>query len=60
MRPIPLLVSSNQFRSGLMAFLAGVFPIANRCEDVRHLPTYLLRDIGLDEPQSPDWERLLR
>ena len=60
MRPFPLLVPSNQFRIGVQSFLAGLFPIATRREDVRDLPDYLKRDIGLDEHRPPDWERLLR
>jgi hypothetical protein len=60
MRPIPLLVPANQFRIGLQSFLAGLFPSAVRREDLRDLPDYLKRDIGLDEHCPPDWERLLR
>ena len=60
MRPFPLLVPANQFRIGLQSFLAGLFPITIRREDVRDLPPYLKRDIGLDEHRPPDWERLLR
>ena len=60
MRPIPLLVPASQFRVGLQSFLAGLFPIATAREDVRNLPPHLKRDIGLDEPRAPDWERLLR
>ena len=60
MRPFPLLVPANQFRIGVQSLLAGLFPIATRREDVRDLPPYLKRDIGLDEHRPPDWERLLR
>ena len=60
MRPFPLLVPASQFRIGLQSLLAGVFPIANRREDVRNLPPHLKRDIGLEEHRPPDWERLLR
>ena len=60
MPPFPLLVSDHQFRTGLQAFLAGLFPLATRRQDARDLPAHLRRDIGVDEPQSPDWERLLR
>jgi hypothetical protein len=60
MRPFPLLVSSHQFRIGLQSFLAGLFPVASRREDVRDLPPHLRRDIGLDERHPPDWQRLLR
>jgi hypothetical protein len=60
MRPFPLLVPASQFRSGLQSFLAGLFPLANRREDVRDLTPYLKRDIGLDEQRDADWERLLR
>jgi len=60
MRPIPLLVPANQFRIGLQSLLAGLFPIANRREDVRNLPPHLKRDIGLDAHRPSDWERLLR
>jgi hypothetical protein len=60
MRPIPLLVPASQFRIGLQSLLAGLFPLATRREDVRDLPSYLKRDIGLDEPRPPEWERLLR
>jgi hypothetical protein len=60
MRPFPLLVPANQFRVGLQSFLAGLFPRAVRREDLRDLPDYLKRDIGLDEHRAPDWERLLR
>jgi hypothetical protein len=60
MRPIPLLVPAHQFRTGLQSFLAGLFPQAARREDIRDLPDYLKRDIGLSEHSAPDWERLLR
>ena len=60
MRPFPLLVPANQFRIGMQLFLAGLFPVANRREDVRDLTPYLKRDIGLDEQRVSDWERLLR
>ena len=60
MRPIPLLVPANQFRIRLQSLLAGLFPIANRREDVRNLPPHLKHDIGLDEHRPSDWERLLR
>lgn len=60
MRPFPLLVPANQFRIGMQSFLAGLFPVATRREDVRDLTPYLKRDIGLDEQDAPDWERLLR
>ena len=60
MRSFPLLVPANQFRIGLRSFLAGLFPLATRRADVRDLPPYLQRDIGLDERGAPDWERLLR
>lgn len=60
MRPFPLLVPANQLRFGLQSFLAGLFPVAIRRGDIRDLPDYLKRDIGLDEPRPPDWERLLR
>lgn len=60
MRPFPLLVQASQFRSGLQSLLAGLFPVANRREDVRDLTPYLKRDIGLDEQRVPDWERLLK
>lgn len=60
MRPVPLLVQASQFRSGLQSFLAGLFPVATRREDVRDLTPYLKRDIGLEEPGVPDRERLPR
>lgn len=60
MRPFPLLVPANQFRIGLQSFLAGIFPRTVRREDLRDLPDYLKRDIGLDEHRPSDWERLLR
>ncbi len=60
MRLIPLLVQRHHFRVGWLSFLAGVFPALHRREDIRHLPPYLKRDIGLDEHRPPDWERLLR
>lgn len=60
MRPFPFLVPANQFRIGMQSFLAGLFPVATRREDVRDLTPYLKRDIGLDEQDAPDWERLLR
>jgi hypothetical protein len=60
MRPFPLLVPANQFRIGLQSFLAGLIPYAVRREDVRDLPDYLKRDIGLNEHSAPDWKRLLR
>ena len=60
MRPVPLLVQASQFRSGLQSFLAGLFPVATRREDVRDLTPYLKRDIGLEEPGVPDRDRLPR
>ena len=60
MRPLILLVPANQFRIGVQSFLAGLVPLAARREDVRDLPPYLQRDIGLDERRPPDCERLLR
>ena len=60
MRPFPLLVPASQFRVGVQAFLAGLFPYSTRREDVRDLPDHLKRDIGLNEASAPDWERLLR
>ena len=60
MRPFPLLVPKHHFRIGLLSFLAGLFPRTGRREDLRDLPDYLKRDIGLDEHRPPDWERLLR
>ena len=60
MRPFPLLVPKHQFRIGLLSFLAGLFPRTIGREDLRDLPDYLKRDIGLDEHRPPDWERLLR
>jgi hypothetical protein len=60
MRSFPLLVPANQFRVGLQSLLAGLFPLATKRDDVRNLPDYLKRDIGLDEHRPPDWERLLR
>ena len=60
MRLFPLLVPKRQFRIGLQSFLAGLFPLAVRREDGRHLSSYLRRDIGLEERPTPDWERLLR
>ena len=60
MRSFPLLVPANQFRTGLRSLLAGLFPLTTRRDDVRNLPDYLKRDIGLDEHRAPDWERLLR
>jgi hypothetical protein len=60
MRPFPLLLPANQFRIGLQSFLAGIFPRTVRREDLRDLPDYLKRDIGLDGHRPPDWQRLLR
>ena len=60
MRLFPLLVQQHHFQIGLLSFLAGLFPLPTRREDIRDLPPYLLRDIGLSEHRSPDWERLLR
>jgi hypothetical protein len=60
MRPFPLLVPKHQFRIGLLSFLAGLFPRVVKREELRDLPDYLKRDIGLDEPRPPDWHRLLR
>jgi hypothetical protein len=60
MRLIPLLVQRHHFQVGWLSFLAGVFPVFSRREDIRHLPPHLLRDIGLNEQAPPDWERLLR
>ncbi|WP_119302262.1 hypothetical protein [Dongia deserti] len=59
MRFFPLLVRKDQFRVGLQSLLAGLFPILTRYDDVRNLPPYLLRDIGLSERRDPDWDRLL-
>jgi hypothetical protein len=55
-----LLVPANQFRIGLQSFLAGLFPVTIRRGDVRDLPPYLKRDIGVQERRPSDWERLLR
>jgi hypothetical protein len=60
MRSFLFLVPASQFRIGLQSLLAGLSPVATRREDVRDLPDYLKRDIGLDEHRPPDWERLLR
>ena len=61
MRLFPLLVPKHHVWIGLRSFMAGLFPLATRREDVRDLPAYLKRDIGLDEHRPPDrWERLLR
>ena len=60
MRPFPLLVPANQFRIGLQSYLAGLLPGTTGREDVRDLPDYLKRDVGLDAAPPPDWERLLR
>lgn len=60
MRPFPLLVPKHQFRIGLLSFLAGLFSRTIGREDLRDLPDYLKRDIGLEEHRGPDWERLLR
>ena len=60
MRSFPLLVSANQFRIGLQSLLAGLFPLTTKRDDVRDLPDYLKRDIGLAEHRPPHWERLLR
>jgi hypothetical protein len=60
MRFFPLLVPKHQFRIGFQSFLVGLFSRATGREDVRHLPSYLRRDIGLEERPPSDWERLLR
>ena len=60
MKLFPLLVQSHHFRIGLLPFLAGVFPLPPRRAEVRVVPAHLLRDIGLSEHRSPDWDRLLR
>jgi hypothetical protein len=60
MRLFPLLVQRHQFRIGVQSLLAGLFPVLVRREDVRDLPPYLKRDIGLEEHGAPDWDRLLR
>ena len=60
MRLFPLLVQRHHFQVGWLSFLAGVFLLLHRREDVRQLPPHLLRDIGLSEHRSPEWERLLR
>jgi hypothetical protein len=59
MRFFALLVPKHQFRIGFQSFLAGLFPRSTRREDVRHLPSYLRRDIGLEERPPSDWDRLL-
>jgi hypothetical protein len=59
MRLFPLLVSSHHFQIGWQSFLAGLFPLPTRRADVRDLPPYLLRDIGVSEHCSPDRDRLL-
>ena len=60
MRLFLLLVPKRRFRIGLQSFLADLFPLAARREGIRHLSSYLRRDIGLEECPPPDWERLLR
>ena len=60
MRPFPLLVPKHQFRIGLRSFLAGLFPLRARHGDLRDLPDYLKRDIGLNDHRPPRWDRLLR
>jgi hypothetical protein len=60
MKLFPLVVQRHHFQIGLLTFLAGVFRLATRRGDVRDLPPCLLRDIGLSEHRSPDWDRLLR
>ncbi len=37
-----------------------LFTPRERREDIRHLPPYLLRDIGLSECRVADWKRDLR
>jgi hypothetical protein len=60
MRLFPLLVSRHHFQIGWQSFLAGLFPVLTRREDIRDLPPHLLRDIGLSERRSLDRDRLLR
>jgi len=60
MKLFPLLVQRHHFQIGMSSFLAGLFPVFTRREDIRDLPPYLLRDIGLSEHRSPDRDRLLR
>jgi hypothetical protein len=60
MRLFPLPVPKHQFRIGLPLFLAGMLAVATRRENVRNLPPYLKRDIGLDDPRIPDWDRPIR
>ena len=60
MRLFPLLVLRRDFRSGVLSYVAGMFPVGSRREEARDLPPYLQRDIGLEERCPPDWERLLR
>jgi hypothetical protein len=58
MRLFPLPVPKHQFR--LLSLLAGMLAVATRRENVRNLPPYLKRDIGLDDSRIPDWDRLIR
>jgi hypothetical protein len=37
-----------------------LFTAKQRHQDIRDLPSYLLRDIGLSEHRACDWERDLR
>jgi hypothetical protein len=56
MRPFPLLVPKHHFRIGLQSLLAGLFPLRIRHQDLRDLPEYLKRDIGLNEHRPPSWD----
>jgi hypothetical protein len=47
-------------RSPLRSIWRNLFTSAWPHEDIRRLPPYLLRDIGLSEHHMPDWERDLR
>ena len=60
MQRFPFLMTEHHFRIGLRALLAGLIASIVRRDDLRDLSTYLLRDIGLSEPGTPDWDRLLK
>jgi hypothetical protein len=57
--PFSLFALNGFFRTGLRSLLVDLFRLTSRHDDVRNLPTYLLRDIGLDERRNPDWPQLL-
>ena len=48
---------SDGFWMRLRALWPDRFDPASRRAEVRNLPPYLLRDIGISEQHPPDWKR---